>query len=347
MFKNIFWVLLCGLAGTAVAFEQPQVYQLKAKDHVLILGDSTSAEGYSLAGHIRMVDEAQYEQIPDRGVVVRANATPGTRMTDLPKGMDSFLSKSIGQSHAPTVAIINFGLNDSKDGEKNVMNYIASARQAVSQLRTQNLTVILCTPTLWGGLEQTRAYAQAIRDLAAELKTPVIDLYAAHADHFVKNIRNGQQMPGTMLTRDGVHFTLFGEIFQARIYLQAFGLKPVMQKSHLRYGGRMESGGFRFDALGQNMYGGGKVKVEPEIVTNAPTPSNPGWSETWPMEQQIFAPGTKVTLTATPNAGNTFLRWERFEPNMVFPETSPKLTVTIEENMWISAVFKPIEAKKP
>ena len=343
-------LLLSGLISTSVfAFDQAQIYQLKPKDHVLILGDSITTDGQCTGGFVRLVDQVQHEQLPELGAIVRAIGGYGARMPAFPGGFD-YVVKMAQKPNPPTVAIIALGVNDSGGGEKEMSVYTDKMRKAVTQLREAKMTVILCT--LIGTRPHWISYSEAVRTIAVEMKCPLIDLSAAYIDNMNKNTPNKNKpddfLPGTYPHRDGVgHLNMYGEILSATTFLKAFGLKPVFTKYHIRCGGRMENGGFRTDELGQNYYGGGKVKVEPEMATISPPPTNPGWEANWPMEQQSFTRGTKVTLTATPNAGHTFLRWERLHPDMVFPETSPKLTVTIEENVWITAVFKPIEAKKP
>ena len=79
--------MLCSLAGsgTLAAFDQPQIYQLKPQDQVLILCDSTTADGVRTPGtYVRLLDQAQHEQIPDLGVVIRGLGWGGTCMHDIP-----------------------------------------------------------------------------------------------------------------------------------------------------------------------------------------------------------------------------------------------------------------------
>jgi len=52
-----------------------------------------------------------------------------------------------------------------------------------------------------------------------------------------------------------------------------------------------------------------------------------------------YAPGAKVTLTFTPDAGSMFTRWFNFEGTV--KETVEKLTVTMDRPMWIIAESKP------
>ena len=58
------------LAGTASAYDQPEVYRLKPKDHLLIMGDSTTARGIPVAGFVPLIDQAQREQLPELGAKV-------------------------------------------------------------------------------------------------------------------------------------------------------------------------------------------------------------------------------------------------------------------------------------
>ncbi|MEI8122994.1 MAG: hypothetical protein WCI20_13185 [bacterium] len=198
-------MLFC-LAGSGVAhaFEQPKVYDLKPKDQVMIIGDSTSTDAYDVAGYVRLVDQAINEQIPEMGVVVRASA-------------------------------------------------------------------------------------------------------------------------GT--------------------FLKAFGLKPVWQKFQIRVSTARQGCAMRVGADNFS-YGGGKIKLEPELPTQAPSVTSPGWTGNWPTEQPAYAPGTKVTLTFLPAAGWTFNRWFTLEERTL-KETTPNLTITIDRHTWIWAEAKRIETKKP
>jgi len=316
--------------GTAVAYDQQQIYQLKPNDHILILGDSTTAEGVGVGGYVRLVDQAQHEQIPEKGVVVRAIGGNGMEMQHIvvPQGTIPGAVKSmVGKEHAPTVVVLTFGLNDAKDAvAPGVARYTKSARTAITQLRELKMLVILCTPPLWGGLDATKPYAEAARSVAEEMKVPLIDLYAAHAEQFVKK---------PSCTRDGVHFSMFGNTFQAGVILQAFGLKPVWKKYQLRL----------------TVCKGSKITQDPELPSNAPTIIPPGnWTENWPLEQAAYAPGTKVTLKVEPEAGYTFLGWRNMTGDATAEKSdikSSQLTITMDQHKWFMAISQPIEAKKP
>jgi hypothetical protein len=145
------------------------------------------------------------------------------------------------------VAIINLGLNDSKSGTNALASYSENLRWAVTQLRSLKVTPMLCTPTAWRGLNQTKGYADVARQVAAELKAPLIDLYAAHADAIVG---------GAKPTRDGTHLNGLGETLSASAILRAFGLKPEWQKYQLR--------------VAIHLRGKGKITVTPDQQTFGP-----------------------------------------------------------------------------
>jgi lysophospholipase L1-like esterase len=335
-------VCLAG-SGTAVAFDQPKVYDLKPKDHVVIIGDSVTADGQCIGGFVRLIDQAQHEQVPELGVIVRANGAYGAGMQHFPQhcGVER-LAKS---SNPPTVAIMALGLNDAGEGEKGLPTYTDRMRKAVTLLRELKMTVILCTLT--GARANWRLYSDAVRTVATEMKCPLIDLSAVYVDNKNKNTPNKDKpddyLPGTNPHRDGCHLNMYGETLSASTYLKAFGLKPVWQKYQIRACVFRKS--YRTWPTSDST--AGIIKIEPEFTIQSPTPKDPGgWTGSWPIEQQGYAPGTKITLTVLPAAGLTFNRWYTLEEGTL-KETTPSLTVTIDRHTWIYAEVKPIEAKKP
>ena len=306
----------CSLLGVLAAYDQPAVYQLNAKDQIFVLGDSTTADGLRVAGYVLLVDQALREQLPDQGISVAGDGRPMKTAGSMvgPRGtVEGVVKPRMQKGPAPTVVIINFGLNDSKEGEKGIAQYTDNLRQAITQLREQKLTVLLCTPTTWGGLTQTKPYAEAARAIAVELKCPLIDLYSVHADHITANTKDGKRLPGTNPTRDGTHMTILGETLSATAILQAFGLKPMWQNFQLR------------TAVARR--GKGKITVTPESPT--------------------YAPGTKVTLTVETEPGFTCFGWTNLTSDVVPAEKSPTLTVTMDRHQWYEADIRPEEAKKP
>jgi glutamate dehydrogenase/leucine dehydrogenase len=88
-------LLLSGLITTSVsAFDQPQVYTLKPKQRVMILGDSTQAEGTAVAGHIRLADQAQREQLPDQDITITGVGWAQHTASSLTQQIDQFVKIS-------------------------------------------------------------------------------------------------------------------------------------------------------------------------------------------------------------------------------------------------------------
>ena len=97
-------ILYCLAAvGIVSAFEQPPIYQLKPKDQVLILGDSTTAGGVLVAGYVRLVDQAQHEQRPGQGIVVRGMGWSGSTMKDLSVSVAGTVKPLLTKPNPPNV----------------------------------------------------------------------------------------------------------------------------------------------------------------------------------------------------------------------------------------------------
>ena len=295
---------------TLSAFEQPAVQQLTAKDHIVIFGDSTTVGGSGPAGYVQLLIQALNEQVPGVKVSAICKNSRATNTLLGPKGWILGNFEKIRQSEpAPTISIIVLGLND-----RDVEGYVKNLREAVGLLRERKQTVILTTPTLHANLDNTKPRAEAARALATELKYPLIDLSAAYTQYATKNMKDGKFLLGTGLydTEEPVialHLGVLGETLSAQTILQGFGLKPEWKMYQIRL----------------TVAGKGQIKADP-----APTGEK---------NREGYAPGTKVTLTFTPEAGSKFSRWFNFEGTV--KETAEKLTVTMDRPMWIIAESKP------
>ena len=216
---------------TLWAFEQPAVQQLQAKDHIVIFGDSTTAGGFGPAGYGQLLTQALGEQLP--GAKLSAIAK-NTRTTDTLLGaggwiLDKFEALQKAEP-TPTISIIILGLNDSKGGSGGVERYTKNLREAVGLLRERKQTVILTAPSTWGGLTQTKPYAEAARVLATELKCPLIDLYAVQSELITAHTKDEKLDPAFNPTVDGVHLSALGNKLWAETILKALGLKPEWKK---------------------------------------------------------------------------------------------------------------------
>ena len=97
------------------AFDQPKVYDLKPNERILILGDSTTHDGNTVGGYVRLVDQAFQEQAPERKAAIRAHAGYGARLVperpDKRQTMGEWLKPVQGHpaelAPRPTVQIMN------------------------------------------------------------------------------------------------------------------------------------------------------------------------------------------------------------------------------------------------
>lgn len=281
--------VLCVLPGSATAMDQPVIHQLKAGDRVLVLGDSTTADGVQIAGHVRLVDQALQEQAPElkasvsgAGWVAKPSGSllgkrpnnDSNNVENLSEGMiGRVIQTAIAKGQGPTVVLINLGLNDQRLN-LGTEQYAQNLRAATTHIRALGVTVILCTPTTMRGIAMMEPYAKAVRELATELKCPVIDLHAVHVDHIVAHTRDGKLDPAESPTRDACHLSGVGEGLSARAMLQAFGLKPVWKQYQLR----AQVGADR-----------GTLAIDPQLP--------------------LYPPGTEVTLALTVKPGFTFKSW--------------------------------------
>ena len=335
-------LLLGGLISTSVfAFEQPKVYDLKPNDRVIVLGDSTTFLGLSVGGHVFLVDQVQKDQAPALKAVVYGIGWPQHGAGSLlgEKGQINLFVRTKGKDAPPTVAIINMGLNDSKAGNAAIPAYVENLRKAVQQLRDLKVTPILCAITTWGGLDQTKAFAEADRALATELKCPLIDLYAAHAEQISISAKGKGGAP----TFDGTHLSLIGETLSAKTILQAFGLKPVWRENYLRLTSMRENwstahwGNFTVESNRSDLLpAGSKDKVTLAVTGDA-----------WAGVTAGYPAGTKVTVTMNPPAGYEVIQWidmdYRQSPASSQPDLGKSATIalTLDQNRFLLCMVRP------
>jgi len=112
----------------------------------------------------------------------------------------------------PEVALIMFGTNDLNSVP--LEEYKDKTREVVERCLDNGTVVILSTiPPCHGFVEKSAAYAQAVRDIAQQMKVPLIDFHAeilkrrpddwdGALDKFTQY--EGYDVP-TLLARDGVH----------------------------------------------------------------------------------------------------------------------------------------------
>lgn len=236
MISSFFFRILVMIAlGQVSAYDHAKVYDLKPNDFVYVIGDSTTEDGTKPAGYVPLTNQAVQEQLPGKNLLVDgfhggSGATSVDHVKFVAPHLDQLLKKG-GQ--APTVVVINIGLNDTGRGA-GIPAYGDNLRKMVQDIRERKMTAVLCAPTTLRDLKTMEPYAAMARTVAAEIKCPLIDLNAAHGAHIIANTQDGKRLPGTDPTRDGCHLSAVGETISAMTFLQAFGLKPVWQNFQIR-----------------------------------------------------------------------------------------------------------------
>ena len=292
-------------AGVVSAFDQPAVYQLKSKDHLLIMGDSTTARGIPVAGFVSLIDQAQREQLPDLGAKVTGMGYDMSTSRDLIVHYMPMVDRLLQAPNPPTVVAIFIGLNNSGQKEAGVAPYTEDLRTLHKLLTDRKLGVIYCTPSAFMGDNRMKSYAEAARKVATELKCPLIDVQTAWVEHVQNNFKDGKFPTGTNPTCDGCHFSQMGQNLTAATIIQGLGLKPVWQKYQIRAG---IGGGGR-----------GKVTVTPDLP--------------------LYPAGTAVTVKVTTEVGDTLQGWT-LDGFSDIVATDAEYSLTISNHHAITAMIR-------
>ena len=267
-------------------------------------------------GYNRLLIQALGEQLPGAKASAICKSTRATNSLLGTKGWILGQFEALRKAEpAPTISIIILGLNDSKGGSGGVEPYAKNLREAVGLLRERKQSVILTTPSTWGGLTQTKPYAEAARVLATELKCPLVDLYAVQSELIIAHTKDGKLDPVFNPTYDGVHLSAVGNTLWAGTILKAFGLKPEWKK-------------FQLNTAVSEVEAFHKVASEMVVEPNQPS----------------YEPGTKVTLTCRPKAGMVFVHWIHNSGEPI-AEKSTTLTITMDRHQVIHAQVRPEGAK--
>lgn len=133
-------------------------------------------------------------------------------------------------SHKPDLVVVMFGMNDC--ARLALDEYRANLRQIVSRLRAGGAETILCTPNAIADAtsrspEKLAAFAQTVREVAAELHVPLVDFYAAFSA-----IRAQDERAAVRLMSDSIHpnmngHQLFAELLAREISGREISLADV------------------------------------------------------------------------------------------------------------------------
>jgi len=190
---------------------------VKKGETIAFLGDSITAQGAnSTGGYVRLVASGLAAQGID--VTVIPAGISGNKSNDMLARLDSDV---LGKK--PTWMTLSCGVNDVwhakgvslEDYKKNITEILDKCQQAgvkVVVLTATQIKLPLTSP------ENTKLadYNAFLRDIAKTRNLPIADLNAAMAADQAANKR--------VLTVDGVHMNLYGNLMMATGVLKAFGL---------------------------------------------------------------------------------------------------------------------------
>ena len=214
--KNTFLLLLL-VSATIFSFNTMQT-----KKKILFFGDSITQQGAGPNGYIKKFDSLLNEKGFASKYETLGAGISGNKVYDLYLRMDSdVLAKS------PDMVVIFIGVNDvwhkrtsgtGTDADRFEKFYNA----IIKKLKAKNISVYLCTPAAIGEkndftnpLEgELNNYSALIRKISKDNNCPVIDLRHAFTDYLKTN--NPDNKDRSILTTDGVHLNMAGNIFVAQ-----------------------------------------------------------------------------------------------------------------------------------
>lgn len=213
-----FLTLLTSTFALAVAPLLSAGILVKSGESVAFLGDSITAQGASApSGYVRLVESGL--------------AAQGVKITVIPAGVSGHKSNQMLArlendvlNKKPDWMTLSCGVNDVWHGEKGVPldAYKTNITAILDRCEKAGVKVVILTATQIKlpvtNAENTKleAYNAFLRETAQARNLPLADLNAAMAADQAANNR--------VLTTDGVHMNLFGNLMMAKGVLSAFGL---------------------------------------------------------------------------------------------------------------------------
>jgi lysophospholipase L1-like esterase len=195
---------------------------MQTKKKILFFGDSITQLGAGPNGYIKKFDSLLNEkELASKYETIGAGIS-GNKVYDLYLRMDSdVLAKKLD------AVVIFIGVNDvwhkrtsgtGTDADRFERFYNA----IIKKLKTNNIAVYLCTPAAIGEkndftnpLEgELNSYAALVRKIAKDNNCPIIDLRQAFTEYSKAN--NPDNKDRGILTTDGVHLNMTGNIFVAK-----------------------------------------------------------------------------------------------------------------------------------
>lgn len=191
---------------------------VKKGDTIAFMGDSITAQGAAPGGYVRLVASGLAAQGID--VTVIGAGVSGNKSDQMLARLDSDV---LGKK--PTWMTLSCGVNDVWHGAKGVPldAYKANITAILDRCQQAGVKVVILTatqiklPVTSPENVKLADYNAFLRETAKARNLPLADLNAAMAAEQTAN-------PKRVLTTDGVHMNLYGNLMMAKGVLGAFGL---------------------------------------------------------------------------------------------------------------------------
>jgi lysophospholipase L1-like esterase len=196
------------------------------KKKIIFFGDSITQAGIDPNGYITLLSKTFQQQGIHNYQLIGAGIG-GNKVNDLLLRMDDDVLRKF-----PYIVVIFIGVNDvwhkktkgtrtEADKFEEVYNII------VSKLIQSETKVILCTPAVIGEKydgtneldEDLNRYCNIVRNMAAYMHLPLVDIRKAFIDYEIKN--NAGNAASGILTTDGVHLNDKGNELVAELMWRA------------------------------------------------------------------------------------------------------------------------------
>jgi lysophospholipase L1-like esterase len=185
---------------------------LQDGNKIVFFGDSITQLGIRPKGYITILAESLKTTFPN--IECHGAGISGNKVTDLKARLNrDVLSKK------PNCVVIYIGINDVwhwalpklRGTPKDTFQFVL--KEIIGTLKSNNISVLLCTPTVIGEkYDGTNAqdamldeYSQLIRFLASEMKIPLCDLRKVFLEYLKTNNTNNDEKG--ILTYDRVHLS--------------------------------------------------------------------------------------------------------------------------------------------
>ena len=202
---------------------------LKENDRIVFLGDSITEQGALPNGYISIIRQRLAEKYPS--VEIIGAGVSGNKIADLQGRVDKdVIAKN------PTIVFIYIGINDVwhwiLPGAKGTTpeDFESGLKEVIGKIQNAGAKVILCTPSVIGERsdgsnqldKELDQYSDISRKVAKEMDCSLLDL----RKDFIKELAriNTDQKEEGILTVDGVHLNVIGNLFVAQRMLEMLGM---------------------------------------------------------------------------------------------------------------------------